>query len=763
MRLKQLTDWKVKGFWPYHPLRERGMELGNELRGVTEWIKAEVPGSIHMDLLNAGLIEDPYFEMNSLKCEWVSNRWWVYRTKFTIEKNADGKRVYLVFRGIDYKAHIYLNGVKLKEHTGMYTVCRLDITDLYKRDEENILQVAIESAPDEMGQIGYTNRTWTQKARFGYKWDFSTRLINLGLYDEVYLETCDTVKITEKKITYKDGKVNVSVRLDKTDDLLSKIEAKIMFDGDLIDAKSVSIGEGGWANLVLDVKEPKLWWPNGYGEQPLYDVEVFAYNHNGELSDETKSKFGLRSLRFEQCEDAQEGSLPYRIFINDEPIYIKGVNVTPLDHMYGIVDEKRYDETLKSIKECNINMVRVWGGGIIEKEDFYNLCDKYGLMVWQEFIQSSSGMSNEPSKLPQFLELCAKTVECATKEKRNHVSLTIWGGGNELMLEGDIPVTYEDENIAMIKRIVEQHDTEHLFLPTSASGPQAWNTPENEMGNHDIHGSWKYMGPVEHYTCYNTIRCQLHSEFGNDGMSNMESLKKVLSPENLKVDTMSKNLVWSHHGDWWDTYDYRDKEIFGEIKELEDFVVISQYMQAEGLRYSLESHRRRAFINAGALIWQFNEPWVNVSCTSIVDYYVNPKFAYYFVRDAFKPFHVSLKHNKLLYSRGEVFNGSAYVHDELLKDNCSGTVRILNDNRELIKEYSFSCETKKGYAVKALEFDLELSGIDEVFYAECTIKSGERTDKNEYMFFIKDDSVPFANQKAVLDYTERYMKAEMEK
>ena len=226
MNINKLTKWKVKGYWPYYPMLKKGMELGNELSGVTDLIDAEVPGSVYMDLFKAGLIEDPYFDMNSLKCEWVANRWWVYETTFRIDKAFDDKRVYLVFRGIDYKAHIYLNDEKIAEHTGMYTVCRTDITGLYKRNEVNRLKVSIESAPDEMGQIGYTNKTFTQKARFGYKWDFSTRLVNLGLYDDVYLEFCDSVKITDKKLIYKDGKVLLEANVDKIDSAPSKITAK---------------------------------------------------------------------------------------------------------------------------------------------------------------------------------------------------------------------------------------------------------------------------------------------------------------------------------------------------------------------------------------------------------------------------------------------------------------------------------------------------------------------------------------------------------
>ena len=183
-----LRNWTVAGSWPWTVMQGASVETGARFSAVTPRIPAKVPGSVYDDLLRAGLIPDPYYECNSLLCEWVANRFWSYMTAFP-KPETNGKPVRLVLRGVDYHAHVYLNDKKIAEHTGMYRPCAADVTDVL-REGENTLTVVLESAPDEMGQIGFTSRTWTQKARFGYKWDFGTRLVDIGLDGEVYLDVC---------------------------------------------------------------------------------------------------------------------------------------------------------------------------------------------------------------------------------------------------------------------------------------------------------------------------------------------------------------------------------------------------------------------------------------------------------------------------------------------------------------------------------------------------------------------------------------------
>lgn len=737
MIINRLSDWTLTGYHPYTPVFG-GMP-------VTAPVPATVPGSIYDDLRRAGMIEDPYYGMNSLACEWVANRWWTYETEVTLSPQP-GRRLWLVFTGIDYRARIHLNGKELGTHEGMYVPVRYDITE-NALSGANRIKVILEHAPDEMGQIGYTSRTHTQKARFTYKWDFSTRLVGMGLYDDVYIEETGSARIENVHVRYDGRELTCAVAADGD----CVLEATLSYNSE---ETVFASSKEGFARF--EIAEPRLWYPNGYGSQPLYDLRLVLRTGEG-ISDERNMKVGLRTLSYERCAGAPESALPYAVSVNGRRIYIKGVNTTPLDCMYGIVGPERYERYIKLAAEANVNLIRVWGGGVIEKEAFYDMCDRCGIMVWQEFIQSSSGIDNIPSKHPEFLALLAKTAEAAVLEKRNHVSLAYWSGGNELMDKNGVPLTFEDENIALLLGITSRLDPDRLMLPTSASGPIEGLDISNPDLNHDVHGPWKYGGTEGHYQMYNRSASMLHSEFGVDGMSNLSSIKKALPPGHLRFDTVYNNLMWRFHGEWWDTYEYRDKQIFGtftsDIRGLEEFICCSQYMQAEGIRYALEANRRRdkAVLsamqdepdtreNCGSIVWQWSEPWRNVSCTCLVDYDNNPKAAYFAFREAMKGEHVSLRYDKLMFRRGETFVGRLFCHSD------SGA-HDLTDVSGRILTGSTGCDVR---ADNKGRFEWVVETPSRTFTVECSL-AGKVV--NRYLFFIVSEEEPYADRDPVLGFS----------
>lgn len=664
----KLTDWTVAGFWPWTPLFGKSMETGFAMSGVTPAIPAKVPGSVYDDLLRAGLIKDPDIELNSLDCEWVANRWWVYECRFPTPEKKDDQRSILVFDGIDYEAVIFFNGQQMAEHKGMYTQCRIDVTDRFKQEGENLLLVVIKSAPDEMGQIGYTSRTHTQKARFNYKWDFSTRIVNLGLYGPVTIEQKGNAELTHPVVRVTNacaGKVHFETDIAALCDTSAEIEVTITApDGSVAasttHALSLKAGNNDFAADFV-IQNPQLWWPNGYGEQPLYRVAVEVKDAAG--SDRYECNLGLRDIAYEQCDNARPDSLPYLIKINGKRIYIKGTNMVPLDMLYGCVSDAEYDLLVADIaKKGNINLLRVWGGGLIETEKFYDTCDRNGILVWQEFIQSSSGIDNIPSKIPEFLELLEKTVYSAVYGRRNHPSLAIWGGGNELMSAPNTPATYEDENIAMIKSITDRLDPDRLFLPTSASGPIEFMDVNNKGANHDVHGPWNYGGVVNHYDMYNRSDSQLHSEFGCNGMSSERTIRHICGPSHIGV-LDNADFVWRHHGEWWNALP-RDVDVVGQPKDLTEMVKIDQFIQGESIRYSVEANNRRAFQNCGSIIWALNEPWPNVANCSMVDHYYDKKLSYKMVGEAFASLHASLKYDSLYLAKDQAFTGEIFLHSD---------------------------------------------------------------------------------------------------
>lgn len=659
--------WQLKGFWPWVPLQGRSMETASELMGVTDWLPATVPGGVHFDLFRAGLIPHPYVDAQSLACEWVENRWWLYRT--TLERPADcGDRVELYFRGLDYEASIYADDVLLGEHRGMFHPAVFDLSATFATRDRVELRVLLRGVPSEMGQIGRTSLTSTQKSRFGYKWDFSTRLVNIGLWDDVQLRVHRRCSITtlaiDTDVVDGCGELNVGMEFAHfaARDVRAEWEVTLRDpDGREVAAERQDIERDVTAlRRSLLVAHPQLWQPNGCGAQPLYALRLALYV-DGELVDERERRVGFRRLRYEQNPDGPADALPYTFVVNGRRLYVQGVNLTPLDHLYGNVTTGHYEWIVRSMVAANVNLVRVWGGGVIEQERFYDLCDRHGILVWQEFIQSSSGVDNIPSQRPEFLALLRQSAEAALHERRNHTCLAVWSGGNELMDASNVPSTLADPNLALLRDLVQRHDPTRLFLPTSASGPVEHMTTRKGV-MHDVHGHWKYAGPIDHYAIYGESDSLFHSEFGVDGCADARNLRKFLTPPHQQPTDVKRSLVWRHRAEWWDTAQ-RDRDFFGPVDDLRTFADCSQWIQAEGLRFILEANRRRQPRNSGSIIWQLNEPWPNISCTSLVDYYGEKKMAYYWARKAFAPLHASLDYRRLSYGVGEEFVGAVHLHN----------------------------------------------------------------------------------------------------
>lgn len=751
-------QWMMKGYWPWVPLKEKSMETGKTLMGVTDWIPATVPGGVHYDLYRAEWIEYPYKDLNSLKCEWVENRWWIYKTTFERPK-VEGQKVELIFKGLDYEAVIYLNGDCLGEHKGMYHPAVFDITE-YMANQTLELIVLLKGVPEEMGQIGKTSLTRTQKSRFNYKWDFSTHLVNIGIWKDVILKVHQEYSIGDvyvrTDVDEDTGKIITDMELipileKQPTECDLKIRAEC-FDpqGESIAVKEFVVNKGeGHLSFVLNIDNPELWYPNGYGEQPLYKVQ-FRLVYGDKICDERSFLTGIRKLTYAYNEDSPQNALPYTFVVNGQKIYIKGVNMTPLDHLYGNVSHEHYEHLVRLMKHANMNMVRVWGGGIIEKEIFYDLCDRNGIMVWQEFIQSSSGIDNIPSKQPEFLQLLKESAIAALKEKRNHVSLTVWSGGNELMSQPNTPSTYEDENLAMLKALVEEYDSQRMFLPTSASGPVEFVTKKKGI-SHDIHGHWHYQGNPEHYALYGQSDNLFHSEFGVDGVSAVKSLRKFLSPKQLKPTPMSGNVVWRHHGEWWGTY-FRDIELFGKIDNIELFCSCSQWIQAEGLRFIVEANRRRKFHNSGSIIWQLNEPWPNASCTNLVDYFGECKMAYYWTKKAFAPLHISLSYERLDIPAGRYFSGKIYVHNTTKAKKVTVGIKLRNDKGCVLHEeqHKIFVDENQSQAIKTLQFKVN-EQFGRLFYVCLEIYQQDRLVHENTYIFSSDSNQPYQAAKGYTD------------
>jgi beta-mannosidase len=667
-------DWQFKGYLGEDWAARRAFHPDSRDR--LHWRPGQVPGSVLHDLWACGEVPDPYFERNSLLLEWVPERAWVYRKTFTLGCEHRGRRIRLNLQGVDYAAQVYLNGEFLGSHTGMFSPALYEVADLLRWEGENLLAVVIEPAPREQPQVGRTSLVQTHKTRMNYWWDFCPRMVHQGIWQDVLLEVTGPVRIEDAFIRpqlsedLKRATLPVEVSLSSTASARVEVAVSLFSDGRQIDSRNSTVQvEPGTDSLAFDfeIEAPRLWWPNGYGEQPLYEA-VFRVSEPGasqvgRLSDQRSVIFGIRKVEFVRNERAHPDARPYTLRVNGQVIYINGWNWVPMDMLYGVDRPEKLERLVTLAARAHVNMLRVWGGGLIEKESFYSLCDRAGILIWQEFIQSSSGIDNEPSRSQEFVERMAAEAEQIILAKRNHPSLAVWCGGNELQSPPGRPLDDDHPVLSALKSAVERLDPDRYWLPTSPSGPHfsfsLANASEDPEGCHDLHGPWEHQGLNRHQRLYNQGISLLHSEFGVEGITNLRTLDATISLEHQWPFSL-ENPVWQHLGAWW-LKESAWRQAFGEIRDIKTAVQAVQFLQADGLRYAVEADRRRQFKNSGSLPWQFNEPYPMAACTSAVDYYAEPKTAYYAVAGAYEPLLLSASFEKQAWEGEQVFESQVWV------------------------------------------------------------------------------------------------------
>jgi beta-mannosidase len=627
--------WQLRGFlgddWQLHraQLHARG-----ERKDDSRWVPARVPGSVLADLLAAGLVPDPYVGTQSLLSEWVPQRTWVYRRRLRVTTPAE--RAFLEFDGIDHAAAIYLDGKRIARHEGMFVPL---VVEIELAAGEHSLSVVIDPAPVSEPQVGHTAAVSVHKGRMGYGWDFCPRLVHQGLWAPVRLRTTGPLRLADVWArTGPDGEVNVETTVDG--DGAGEVVCAIRDpDGAVVASAARPTG----TVLTLRVPEPRRWRP---GRAHLYTLTAELRDAAGRHSDERRVRLGFRDIRFTRDSGTDSGAddtaLCYRLTVDGRPVDIRGWNWVPADALYGAVPPEKLRHLLHLARDAGVTMLRVWGGGLIESEAFYDLCDELGLLVWQEFAQSSSGMSSTPSEDPAFVARMVAEAERIVPARRNHPSLAIWCGGNELQRADGVPLSDADSPVlAALHDVVARLDPDRHWLPTSPSGPVFGNTLDtarSEEDHHDVHGPWEHQGLSDHYRLYDAGRALLQSEFGVEGMSNVRAIESVVPAPERRLPTAG-NPVWDHLGRWWNNEPLVRKAFGDSVRDLATLSRASQFLQADGLRYAVEAARRRPS-SCGVLPWQLNESFPNGWCTAAVDYFGEPKAAYHYVRRAYRATHV---------------------------------------------------------------------------------------------------------------------------
>jgi beta-mannosidase len=315
---------------------------------------------------------------------------------------------------------------------------------------------------------------------------------------------------------------------------------------------------------------------------------------------------------------------------------IRGWNWCPLDPLYGVPRPDKLRRLLQLAADAHVNLLRVWGGGLLESDDFYEECDRLGIAVWQEFSQSSSGMESVPSQDPTFVEQLLADARSEVVRLRRHPSLTVWGGGNELAAhaEGrdDVPLDDSDPVLGALHAVVRELDPERAWLPTSPTGPRFLHRPDLDMSDaRDVHGPWEHQGLRAHFALWDAPGAPLHSEFGVEGMANRPLLDRLV-PADEQWPADRSNPVYEHLGAWWNNAALVQECFGGRIEDVETMRRASQWLQYDGLRYAVEALIRRG---AGCIPWQFAESYPNAWCTAAVGWDGEPKPAYWGVKRAY--------------------------------------------------------------------------------------------------------------------------------
>ena len=702
--------------------------FGNETEAVygkdpVETIPAKVPGDIHLDLLEAGKISNPYFSLNAENCQWVSEKYWVYKKTFKLDKKQFLGKCDLVFRGLDTYATVFLNGNEIGKTANMFIEHRFDISDLIQTGNNEIvvrfvppLEPVSEKDSSKYSAAFDNLRLFNRKMQSSSGWDWAPRILNIGIWRSVELEFYNTARIKDIfvrtiSVDEKFALINIDVENDfLNSDYSSKIDLAVeIFDTDGISAAKKNIAAKKSQTISLKISNPKLWWPNGSGKQYLYFANITLLNNKKEINFK-KLKFGIRTIEIEEESDQRGSTFVFKI--NDQKRFIKGANWVPFDSFPSAPTRERYREILKLARDANINMLRVWGGGIYESPDFYEACDEFGILIWQDFM-FACGLYPEDDG--EWLVNVKQELLLAFNSLKNCTCIAVWCGNNECGMNILKDAEYSGKKLfeGFLKKLCEI-DSTRPYRITSPYGGNNVNSPD--IG--DMHfGAWVECASVyepEKFSEYVTEKCngRFHSETHTMGAPPMRSLKRFMSDKEINENC---GEVWEYHtrNNPYDgcklTYIQRmeafAKAYYGEPNNKRSLADMLAYQQHEIITQHAEHHRRLMFDCAGVLFWSMNECWPCV-CGSMIDYYLAQKAGYFAAKRGFKSTIISIDY------RGK--EAKIWISNDLLKSfEAEIEFSAMSFNGEKIIENLTKIIVEANSATKALDIPaLNLSSLD---------------------------------------------------
>jgi len=658
-------------------------------------IEAEVPGNVELDLSKAGYLpKDLYKGENILEVQKYERYEWWYVTEFNTPPNIVGRKVVLNFEGVDCLADYWLNNEKIGESKNMFIPIEIDISGKLIEGQKNILCVHIRSVMEEVyskecpmyslangWDLNFDSVT-VRKAPHSFGWDIMPRAVTAGIWKDVNLLVKEDVEINQIYYYCKTLKdIYAQIRLCYDLDIKEVDNMWVEASGTCADShfyiKQFMRFKAGF--LDINIENPKLWWPYGYGDANLYDTKINFYKNDALILQKTL-KIGVRTVKLVKTDITDGSSGHFCFYINNVPIMCKGSNWVPMDAFHSR-DASRYNRAFELVKDIGCNILRCWGGNVYEQEEFYNFCDENGIMIWQDFSMACHAYPQSE----EFLQEIRKEAAIIVRKYRNHPSIILWSGDNEcdqmIFFNGTDPnknrITRE-----VLPQVVYENDVSRPYL---ASSPYV-SPKVVEKNRYDVMPEDHLWGPRDYFksSYYTNSNAHFISEVGYHGCPSVDSLKRFIDEEYLWP--IENNRQWNLHSSDQRNSDHRVmlmvkqiKQLFGQVPDnLEDFVYASQVTQAEAKKFFIENTRLQKPKKSGIIWWNLLDGWPQIS-DAIVDYYYNKKIAYDYIKRCQQPFAIMAS---------EISNWTVKIvacNDKLKKVKGSFSVKNIEDGIILLQ------------------------------------------------------------------------------
>ncbi|MBI9036848.1 MAG: glycoside hydrolase family 2 protein [Bacteroidales bacterium] len=725
--------------------------------GETDWMDAEIPGTLHTDLLTNEIIEDPFYRSNEKDLQWIETENWDYKNTFFIDSSVlKMNNIELIFEGIDTYADVFLNNTLILQADNMFREWNVNCKKYLKEGENSLLlkfysPVTIDSIKASKHKYNLPDqRAYSRKAPYQYGWDWGPRFVSFGIWKPVYIQIWDELKISDiqiiqKKITKETAHLTAIFEVELASSLEVELSIENLENSEIYFSRKESFFKGtNKIRINFSIDEPKLWWTNGLGEAHLYQL-LAKVEINEELFEEKNFRIGIRDLEVIREKDSIGRSFYFKL--NGYPVFMKGANYIPQDNFLPRVMPDQYDWLINSAVDANMNMLRVWGGGIYEDEIFYDYCDENGILVWQDFMFACTMYPGDSN----FIESVRQEACTTIKRLRNHPCLAIWCGNNEVD-EGwhnwgwqkALNYSYQDsteiwENYKkvfhdILPNAVEKYDSQRFYWPSSPK--IGWGHAESlEDGDSHYWGVW--WGEQE-FEIYEEKVGRFMSEYGFQSYPDIKTIESFTETidRNFESEAMQTHQKHPRGHELIQLYMERD---YNPPTDFESYVYVSQLLQAYGIKKAIEAHRRAMPRCMGTLYWQLNDCWPVASWSSI-DYYGRWKALHYFVKKAYNETLISphIENEKL-----KVF----IISDKLEAENCKMELSLIDFSGKNL--WGESVAVKINANSSEVYFEISLNNLlknynkkEIVFNAKITSEGNILTENNLYFLPFKELDLP---------------------